>query len=263
VGKATRLVRFLAEGDKVYRATVRLGFATSTDDLLGEPLGPEVPVSVDLEAVRAACRPLTGRLQQAPPAYSAKRIAGRRAYDLAREGVAVAPLPVPVVVHAFEVLGLDAARVEIEVRCSPGTYIRALARDLGAALGVGGHLIALRRLRSSSFDLSSAVGWDELPAVARERVTPLSGVLTELPSVSVGAEGLTALRHGRALTPALVREGFPGAPPPDRLRILDQSGALVALAVPRGFGVSAPGLSVAPTLHPDIVLLDDVTTSNG
>ena len=256
VGKATRLVRFLAEGDKVYRASVRLGFATTTDDLVGEPLAPPVPVELDAESVRAACRSLTGPLRQVPPAYSAKHIAGRRAYQLARQGLAVAPAAVPVVVHSLDVFGMEGDRIDIEVRCSPGTYVRALARDLGNALGVGGHLNALRRLRSGGFDLSSALAWDELEASAGGRLVPLSRVLSELPSVSVGDEGIVALRHGRDLTPALVHDRFPASPPPPRLRVVDEAGSLLALAVPRGFGVSLPGLSVAPSLHPDVVLID-------
>ncbi len=255
IGKATRLVRFLSEGDKAYRATVRLGFATTTDDLLGEPLGPPRPVDVTLAAIRQACVGLVGRIAQVPPIYSAKRIAGRRSYSLARQGAAVAREPVAVTVHALDVVHAEADRVEVEVRCSPGTYVRALARDLGAALGTGGHLVALRRTLSGGFGLDDAVAWDDLGALARQRLRPLSSVLHDLPAVCVGRDGIAALRHGRDLDRSLVIAGFPEAAPP-RLRVLDESGALLALAVPKGFGPSAPGLRVEPALHPDVVLAE-------
>lgn len=255
VGKATRLARFLAEGEKVYRATVQLGYATSTDDLLGEPLGAPQSVSVDPGELTRVCRALTGILLQIPPTYSAKRLGGRRLYELAREGAVPARNAVPVTVHALDVLSHADDRVEIEVRCSPGTYVRALARDLGEALGVGGHLVALRRTRSGAFGLEHAVAGNELGPEARGRVLGLSALLGQLPAVRVGDEGRAALRHGRDLGRGLVVAGFPDAAVP-RLRVLDESGALLALAVPRGFGLDAPGLRAEPTLHPDVVLLD-------
>lgn len=253
VGKATRLARFLADSEKEYLATVRLGLATSTDDLHGEPLGPERPVSVDLGGVQEACRGLSGRILQLPPCFSAKRIRGERSYQLARKGVAVERSPVPVTIQALEVTAVDGPVVQLRVRCSGGTYVRALARDLGEALGVGGHLTALRRTWSGRFGLEDAVGWEELGA-ARERVRPLASLLTELPKVVVGSQGMAALRHGRDLSRGLVQEGFPDVAPA-RLRVVDESGALLALAVPRGFEPELAGLGVEPVLHPDVVLL--------
>ena len=255
VGKATRLARFLAAGEKIYRATVRLGFATDTDDLTGAPLGPAVAVSVEPDAVRQALLALTGEILQVPPAYSAKRVAGERLHERARRGAAVVPAPVRVTVHALELQDLAGDRLELEARCSPGTYVRALARDLGEVLGVGAHLVALRRTRSGGFGLDGAVTWDELAAVSLQRLIPLSEVLLELPAVLVDDAGLAALRHGRDLDRARVASGFPDEPP-ERLRVLDGSGRLVALAVPRGFGFRAPGLRLEPVLHPDVVLVD-------
>jgi tRNA pseudouridine55 synthase len=255
VGKATRLVRFLAGGDKVYQATIRLGFATSTDDLLGEPLGPPREARVGRPAMDEACRRLTGELMQVPPAYSAKRVQGQRLYDLARRGVAVARAASPVTVRSLDVVDLRDGEVDLEVRCSPGTYVRALARDLGEALGTGGHLTALRRTRSGSFGLESAVAFDDLRERGRERLVPLPQLLHELPEVRVGDRGALALRHGRHLGPEMVVSGFPAAPPPPRVRVLDESGGrLLALAVPRGFGPAVPGLPAEPVLHPDVVL---------
>jgi tRNA pseudouridine55 synthase len=255
VGKATRLARFLAEGEKVYRATVRLGFATTTDDATGTPIHDARPVSFAAAAVEEAVRSLTGEILQRPPAYSAKRVGGQRLYALARQGLAVEPDPARVTVHAIDLLEVAGDTVEMEVRCSPGTYVRALARDLGDRLGVGGHLASLRRVRSGGFGLDDAVRWEPSPEEARQRLVALSAVLLELPAVAVSAEGHEALRHGRDLDRRLVTRGFPTAAP-SRMRVVDGTGALLALAVPRGFDPPGPGLSIEPVLHPDVVLTD-------
>ena len=254
VGKATRLARFLAAGEKTYRATARLGFATTTDDVTGEPLSAPRAVSVDRAQVEAAARTLVGDQMQVPPAYSAKRSGGERLYDLARRGVAVERAPVPVVIHALEVRRADGDEVEIEVRCGSGTYVRALARDLGERLGTGAHLVTLRRVRSGTFGEDSAVGWDEVPVRGREALVPMAALLPELPAVTVTDEGQRALRFGRDLAAALLVGGFPAAAGP-WWRVLDASGTLLALASPRGTG-PAGELPVDPVLHPDIVLLE-------
>ena len=254
VGRATRLARFLSGGEKVYRAEVRLGFATTTDDLTGEPLAEPRPVTVRRETVEAALADLVGCFDQVPPAFSARRVGGRRLYELARRGEAAARAATPVIVHELLLSRFDGDRLEIEVRCSPGTYVRALARDLGERLGTGAHLMALRRLRSGPFDLTRAVPGDVLVEAA-ERVIPLSSLLTDLPVVRVGEEGRRLVRHGRDLGPEVVLEGFPRASV-DRLRVVDASGTLLALAVPVGNVLEAPGLRSVPALHPDIVLVD-------
>ena len=255
LGKATRLARFLGAGEKLYRATVRLGFATSTDDATGEPIGEMRPPEVEREALLAALERLTGPLQQVPPAFSAKRVSGRRLHELARRGEPVPRRGVPVTVHAIALLGAEEERVEVEVRCSAGTYVRALARDLGELLGVGAHLTALRRVRSGAFGLEEAVAVDSLGPACGEKVLPLSGLLRELPAVRVGPEGRTTVRHGRDLGRRLVVEGFPERPP-ERVRVVGDDGRLLALAVPRGFGQPTPGLPLEPVLHPDVVLID-------
>lgn len=253
LGQATRLVRFLAVGDKLYRASIRLGFATTTDDLEGAPLGP-VAAAPAPQRISAACAELVGALMQVPPAFSAKRIGGRRAYERARAGEAVEMDAIPVTVHRLELLSVSGELLELEISCSPGTYIRALARDLGRKLGVGAHLLGLRRLRSGAFGLARAVAWDDIGS-SIDPIVPLADLLMEFPSVAVGEHGREALRHGRDLPRRLVVEGFPEAPPPGRLRILDDSGALVALAVPRGFSFPEGELRVEPVLHPDVVLI--------
>ena len=253
LGKASRLARFLGEGDKEYRATVRLGFATSTDDLEGEPLGPAVAASVDRRVLAEACASLTGPQLQVPPVYSAKRVEGRRLYELARDGVRVEPQPAPVVVHALDVRGVEGDLVEIDVRCSRGTYVRALARDLGTRLGCGGHLVALRRLRSGEFGLQSAVAWEGVPE-AGDRVLPLRSLLTAMPAVQVGPQGREAVRHGRSLNAPLVLTVFP-APGTAWIRVLDEEGELLAIAAAGQAGLDGASLPVEPLLHPRVVLL--------
>jgi tRNA pseudouridine55 synthase len=257
VGKATRLARFLSGGVKEYRAVVRLGYATTTDDSTGDAIG--VPRAVDLaeDAVRGACARLVGELRQVPPAYSAKHVGGRRLHEMARAGIAVERSASTVTVHSIDVTSFAGERVELEVRCSGGTYIRALARDLGESLGVGGHLEALRRTRSGAFGLGAAVSWEEIPGLRADRLVPMSRLLEDMPAVTVGADGVAALRHGRALGRSQVLSGFPEGSVPDRVRVLGVDGeSLLALAVPRGFGPGPPGIAMDPVLHPDLVLLD-------
>ena len=254
VGRATRLARFLSGGEKEYVATVRLGFATTTDDRTGEPLGAPVPADVAPAALAAALDGLVGSFDQVPPAFSAKHVGGRRLYELARRGETVPRAATPVTVHAIRLLAREADIVEIAVRCSAGTYVRALARDLGERLGTGAHVTALRRTRSGPFDLSQSVSGDDL-AGAADRLIPLTGLLLDLPAVTVAAEGRRLVGHGRELGRGDVVEGFPEGPV-ERVRVLDESGALLALAVPRGLDREPSALPRVPALHPDVVLVD-------
>jgi len=253
LGKATRLVPFLSGGDKVYRATVRLGFATTTDDLHGSVIGVALSGEVDAASIEAACRELTGAILQVPPAFSAKHVAGRRAHQLARRGEAVELAAVPVTVRSIAIAAHAGDQVELEIACSPGTYVRALARDLGQKLGTGGHLVALRRLRTGAFDLEGSVTWDEIES-AGPKVRPLEALLPDHPAVTLGAAGRDALGHGRDLTPDLV-VGFPSADV-GPVRLLDaSSGALLGIGRCLGFSEALPGVPGTPALHPDIVFI--------
>jgi tRNA pseudouridine55 synthase len=255
VGKATRLVQFLSGGPKVYRATVRLGLATTTDDLHGDPLGEPRPVNTDREAIAVALRELTGEILQLPPIFSAKRTDGRRHHELARAGRPVDREPCRVTVESIDVVSWSGEDLEIQVRCGAGTYIRALARDIGERLGTGGHLVVLRRLQSGPFTLEHAVEVETVRA-GGGALLPFASLLSELPAVRIAGEGLNALRFGRDLSRAMVIAGFPESAVP-RLRVVDDDGRLVALAVPKGFGLEIPGVAVEPMLHPDLVFLED------
>jgi tRNA pseudouridine55 synthase len=252
VGKATRLARFLSAGEKSYRATVRLGFATSTDDAEGEPLGPRRPLELLPASLEHACGGLRGEILQVPPMFSARHVAGRRLYEWAREGVAVTRPPARVTVYALDVVEIRGEEVELEVRCSAGTYVRALARDLGVALECGGHLSALRRTSSGGLGLEGSVTWDEIGEACLPRLLALETLLPELPAVWVNAEGREAVRHGRAVTPRHLLRGGPG-PGVSRVRLMDSEGRLLALALARG---AEPAEPREPELRPDVVLMD-------
>ena len=253
VGKATRLARFLAEGEKEYQASVRLGFATTTDDLGGRPLGEPRPVAVSRATLDAALAGLVGEFDQVPPAFSAKHVGGRRLYELARRGETVPLAAIRVVLHAIEVASFAGERLELVVRCSPGTYVRALARDLGERLGTGGHLTGLRRTRSGEFSLAEAVTVEDLDAGA-VRLVPLAELLPRLPAVRLPAASLELVRHGRVLGPEALAGAFP-EPAVERVRLLDEAGRLVALAVPKDAGLGG-ALPRRAQLHADVVLLD-------
>ena len=228
VEKATRLLGHLMLTDKEYLATVRLGQATDTGDAEGTVTSGHPAGHLTLAQVEAAAAALTGEIQQVPPAVSAIKVAGRRAYQLAREGAPPVLKPRPVTVWSFTVQAVrpvpdaapgtpgaapgtpgaapavpgagpgDLLDVDVEVRCSTGTYIRALARDMGDALGVGGHLTRLRRTRVGPYDLSAAHGLDEL--AGRLTILPLA----EAAAAAFGVRQLTeeqarSLSHGGRL----------------------------------------------------------------
>jgi tRNA pseudouridine55 synthase len=162
IDASTRLLTYLVGLDKEYLATIRLGFATTTDDAEGEPIGPTVDASgVSADAIRAAILPLTGRISQIPSSVSAIKVDGRRSYDRVRQGEDVTLAAREVTVTEFEVVAFRPGELDVRIECSSGTYVRALARDLGTALGVGGHLTALRRTRVGPFVVGDAGSLDE------------------------------------------------------------------------------------------------------
>lgn len=168
VEKATRLLGHLALTEKEYLATIRLGQATDSGDAEGTVVASADASVLDIEAVREGAAAFTGEIMQVPPAVSAIKVGGKRSYQLARAGAAPVLAPRPVTVRAFRVLAArpegDVLDVDVSVICSSGTYVRALARDLGDRLGVGGHLTMLRRTRVGPYDLGVARGLDKLAA---------------------------------------------------------------------------------------------------
>ena len=161
LGQATRISEYLMRSQKTYRAVVRLGVTTTTHDAEGEITG-EADVYVTRTQLEAALPGFTGHIQQAPPKYSAIKLDGRRLYDLARKGIAVEVPARWVDVYELKIVEWALPIVCLDVRCGPGTYVRALARDLGVALGCGAHLTALRRMSSGSFAVSDALSIERL-----------------------------------------------------------------------------------------------------
>lgn len=206
IERATKILGLLTATSKSYAATIRLGQSTSTDDAEGELLQSVSAEHIADEVIGTAVAALRGDIEQVPSAVSAIKVAGRRAYQLAREGQAVELRARPVRIDRFDVLATRRAEgltdLDVEVDCSSGTYIRALARDLGAALGVGGHLTALRRTRVGRFDLSHAVTLDDLAEHPRLSLSLDEACLLMFARRNLTDEEADAAANGRALTPA-------------------------------------------------------------
>jgi tRNA pseudouridine55 synthase len=214
LGEATKLMPYLIEHEKEYRAIVRFGVRTDTQDLSGRILSETAVPEVTAERVASAARAFVGRISQTPPMFSALRHRGRRLYELAREGVDVERAPREVVVHAIELEALSGARATLRIVCGKGTYVRTLAADLGDALGIGAAVEALTRLRVGPFRLADAVSWsDVVEATAhalRTRVRSPATALSGWPEVRLDAASADAFRHGQSVssigaTPGCVR----------------------------------------------------------
>jgi tRNA pseudouridine55 synthase len=202
VEKATRLLGHLALSEKEYSATIRLGQATDTDDADGQIIAQASAAGVSQAALAEATAALTGEIQQVPPGYSAIKVAGKRAYRLAREGATPELAARTVTVRAFTVQDVrylgDLLDVDVTVTCSSGTYIRALARDVGASLGVGGHLTRLRRTRVGPYEITSARTLDEL--AASFTVIPLAdAAAAAFPRLDLTDEQARTVAHGGRL----------------------------------------------------------------
>jgi tRNA pseudouridine55 synthase len=179
VGHATRLADELRDADKAYRGVIELGSVTDTDDAAGTVVAQAAVPAISSEQLAAVIAQFRGPIRQLPPAYSAIHVAGQRAYDLARRGL-LPDLPLrDIVIHALDAEALSATQIAITVSCSKGTYIRALARDIGAALGCGGHLSSLLRTQVGPFTLSAAVDPQQLQCAddIAQRLLPMGSVL--------------------------------------------------------------------------------------
>jgi len=240
LGEATKLAQFLLDADKQYDFSVCFGVETDTDDAAGTVTARSDAGAIDEAGVRRALEPFRGAITQVPPIYSALKREGRPLYDYARAGEAVTIAPRAVVVHELELTAFAGPRaVAFTMRCSKGTYVRALARDLGRALGVGAHVTALRRTRSGPFSLAEARPLDEVLAVLADPGLDQAS----LPLVGLAA----ALRHldHRVVTDSVARDARFGrridmgtlqggdTTTDRRLCLLDSQGKLVAVAQPR------------------------------
>lgn len=243
LGRATRLLSYVSGAGKGYAATIRLGCRTVTDDAEGEVVARVPAGAVTDPAVRAGLAALTGELEQVPSAVSAVKVAGRRAYQRVRAGERVDLPPRPVVVSRLEVLAIrrdqpDLVDVDVDLACSSGTYVRAIARDLGEALGVGGHLTALRRTFVDGFPLAEAATLEQLELLAPALVTvPLAEAARRvLPHREASAEQARVLSHGGRLPPV----GNPGP-----YAVFAPTGEVIAIVAERD-GQARPEVVLAP-----------------
>jgi tRNA pseudouridine55 synthase len=255
VGRATRLAKFLSSATKTYEAEIRLGISTDTHDAGGAAVGAAYRGPwPSREEISRAIELFRGELVQQPPAFSAKKVGGRRSYQIARSAsragtgtTLTLPRAVLVTVHAIDLVAVDADRVSLRIDCSAGFYVRSLAHDLGQRLGIGGHLAALRRTRSGDFSLAQALTLEAAERdrdVARAAVIPLDRMLPGMAPVILTEEGARRAMHGRELTAT----DYSGAVADGGVvRLLDQAGRLL--------GIAQASVERRGTLHPSVVLM--------
>jgi tRNA pseudouridine55 synthase len=238
--------------DKTYHGVLRLGVATDTYDRAGTPIGPPREVRVGRTEVQAAFERFRGTVQQMPPVFSAKKVRGTPMYRLARRHRPVAPTPTTVTFHTLELLGMRGHDLEFTARVSAGTYLRTFAQDVGAILGCGAHLYALRRSSVGPFRVEDAILPEDLRregAGALARVLPLEDVPLEMPTLVLTPSGTHAIRHGRPCP--LSEVALPRPPlPPGRCRLKGPEGRLVGIGVVQ---LQAPSSEGRPLVRPQIV----------
>ncbi len=214
IGRATRLAQFYTRNDKVYEGVVHFGYSTDSYDGEGARTSEEVAVTLDRSALESALNRFRGPFEQVPPAVSAKKIAGRPAYELARKHQPVDLKPVPVEVYSLDVLRMDGCEAAVRVHCSAGTYLRSIAHEAGQALGCGAFLSSLRRIASGDFKIESARTLEQLAALGSEdrlgeALIPAAQLLPDFPSETVDTVTAGQIRNGRdfRVSPFQVRHG--------------------------------------------------------
>src|SRR5262245_56282589 len=244
IGRATRLSQFYTRSDKIYEGVVRFGWSTNTYDRAGEPLGPQVEVAVERDRLELLLDRFRGQFLQAPPPVSAKKVAGKRAYELARKDVAVELEPVKVEVYEIAVLEVAGAEARLRVHCSGGTYLRSIAQELGKLLGSGAHLRELRRLDSGEFEIAQSRTIEQLEALAAEErlldaLVPAADMLPLFPTIYVDDRTASAIRNGRNFPVPPFRSGAAS----EHVKAVDGRGELLAI-----------GRAVLPNLYHPIVV---------
>ena len=245
IGRATRLAQFYTRSDKVYEGIVRFGWSTTTYDRAGEPTSPVTDVTVDRETLEHALEKFRGAILQTPPPVSAKKIEGKRAYELARKSITVELEPVRVEVYELALLELSGPDVHLRAHCSGGTYMRAIAHDLGRELGCGAHLHELRRLASGEFGIDQARTIAQLESLAADErlldaLVPPAHMLPGFPNVFVDDVTVAQIRNGR---------NFPASP------FRSPAAARYVKAVDRLGDLIAIGESVLPNLYHPVVVM--------
>jgi tRNA pseudouridine55 synthase len=242
-GEATKFSQDLLEADKTYEATVHLGIKTDTGDTEGEAI-ETLPVDVTIEQIEAALARFRGPILQVPPMYSALTRDGKALYEYAREGIVLEREARPVTIHALELIGYEAPMLRIRVTCSKGTYVRVLGEDIGAALGCGAHLNALRRIQVGALTLDGMITLDALQAHAEPRalLAPVDALLSTFPSVELTAELAKRFLNGQRL--ALGKEAVAVPAEQGRVRVY-HDGKLLGTANLQEWAILAPERLIA------------------
>jgi tRNA pseudouridine55 synthase len=245
IGRATRLAQFYTRSDKVYEGLIRFGWSTVSYDRASEPTSEKIEPRIDAAALETALERFRGEFLQTPPPVSAKKVEGRRAYELTRKSVAVELEPAPVEVYELVVLDLAGPLARVRAHCSGGTYMRSIAHDVGQLLGCGAHLEELRRLSSGEFEIAQARTIGQLEALAAEdrlidALVPPGDMLPGMGAVFVDELTASQIRNGR---------NFPASP------FRSQAASRYVKAVTRENGLVAIGEAVLPNLYHPVVVL--------
>jgi tRNA pseudouridine55 synthase len=224
LGKATRLVEHVQQMAKTYRSTFQLGAASTTDDAEGDVTATEFTAPPAFGQVSAALNAFVGTIDQVPPAFSAAKVTGRRAYDIARAGGGVTLAARGVEIYGIDILGYTFPLLDVEVRCGKGTYIRSLARDLGASLGCGAFVKALRRTRVGPFSADDAVTLDTDCGAMRVRVLPPEAAVADLARVDLSSDDADRFLHGQAVPLRSLNQE------PAEMAVFDPLGRLIGVA---------------------------------
>jgi tRNA pseudouridine55 synthase len=234
VGHATRLIEYVQDMPKIYRTRVTLGATSDTDDADGTIVPNPDAKPLAESSIREALSKFVGEIDQVPPAYSAARISGQRAYDLARRGKEVSLEPRRVRIDRIQITSYEWPLIELEVHCGKGTYIRSIARDLGAALGVGGYVAALRRTRIGPFTVEDAVLLDANSEQVQKHLRPPAAAVSHLPMLRVTNDEARRLRQGQMIPTSLDGD----------VAVMDESEELIAVG--RADGVKLHPQKVMP-----------------
>jgi tRNA pseudouridine55 synthase len=237
LNRSTRIIQFLSPLGKTYRATLKLGTATDTQDVTGQVIETGDPAPVTEEAVRQVIQLFTGEQEQVPPMYSAKKKNGIPLYKLARNGITIDRKPVKINVYAATFIEKEGNRVSFEVRCSAGTYVRTLCHDIGAKLGCGAHMVRLIRTRVGAFGLEQALTLEALEIASKDgslsdKLCPLEEALDFLPAIRVKEDYVKPVTHGAALSKSFLETLPKQFEPGHYFRVFGGSGEVVAIVEP-------------------------------
>jgi tRNA pseudouridine55 synthase len=219
VGKATRLAQFLDKDIKEYEAVIQFGFETDTGDLTGTQTAKGTKNNVSAAEIERVLPDFRGEISQVPPMYSAKKVDGKKLYELARKGLEIERKPVNITIYKLELLETDGKTANIRVACSAGTYIRTLAEDIGRKLEICGHLTSLRRIKAGKFDISQAVKIEE---AENTPLISMNDAVSHLSEIQISAAEIVDLSHGKKIFRELNVENT-------TVRITDEANNLLAI----------------------------------